>query len=481
MGSINYTAPPICATFMASNTFGRLIAGPVGSGKTTACIMELLRRAIEQHPGDDGLRHTRFAIVRQTLDQLKKTVLKDIQNWFAGIHEWRVSESTIYFKFADVRSEWILIPLEEEKDQQRLLSSQLTGVWFSEAIEIDVDLLAPASGRCGRYPMGRHGVPTWAGMIADTNFPTEGSPWHGFMENAPSIWKIFKQPGGLSPGAENLPWLNQTEETLKLPETDPRRIQRGLDYYLRLAENVNKDWINRYVHARYGSDPSGTAVYKLSFKRSFHVTRELEPVRGKLLLVGQDFGRQPWSLISQLDFRGRLLILEEVDGTDTGLEQHLRMNLRPALMNERYMGHPVCLVGDPSGRNKSSLYETNEFDLIKEMGFSGFPAPTNDLDPRIRAVEKFFGQQCDGGGNILIDEDRCPRLVEGLSGLYRFAKTKVGASKPQPDKNQWSHVNDDLQYICLVAGNPGAYSMVYGRVMGGRKTTRNAPPVRAWA
>ena len=43
MGVI-YTAPPTIASFIKSQAFGRVIAGPVGSGKTTGCVMECLRR-----------------------------------------------------------------------------------------------------------------------------------------------------------------------------------------------------------------------------------------------------------------------------------------------------------------------------------------------------------------------------------------------------------------------------------------------------
>ena len=85
MGNINYTAPPTCANFMESEAFIRLIAGPVGSGKTTACLFELFRRACEQAPAIDGFRYTRFAIVRQTLQQLKQTVLKEYHE-LAGRH-----------------------------------------------------------------------------------------------------------------------------------------------------------------------------------------------------------------------------------------------------------------------------------------------------------------------------------------------------------------------------------------------------------
>jgi hypothetical protein len=44
--------------------------------------------------------------------------------------EYRVSKRTFYLNFGNVRSEWLLIPLEDEDDQRRLLSSQLTGAWL---------------------------------------------------------------------------------------------------------------------------------------------------------------------------------------------------------------------------------------------------------------------------------------------------------------------------------------------------------------
>src|SRR5689334_14046965 len=136
MAGVEYVAPPTCARFMKSESFGRLIAGPVGSGKTTACIIEQLRRAINQTPAKDGLRYTRFAVVRQTLKQLRDTVLKDCQTWLAGLGHWKVYDNTYYLNFGDVRSEWIFIPLENAEDQARLLSMQLTGAWMSECIEM---------------------------------------------------------------------------------------------------------------------------------------------------------------------------------------------------------------------------------------------------------------------------------------------------------------------------------------------------------
>lgn len=452
MTNVVFNAPPTVSAFMKSEAFFRLIAGPVGSGKTTGCIFELFRRACQQVPGSDGIRYTRFAILRQTLAQLKATVLKDITSWLSGVATFKVSDNTVYIEFDDVRSEWVLIPLENVEDQRRLLSSQLTGAWLSESIEMDIDLVPAIAGRCGRYPSGLNGTPTWLGIIADTNMPSLGSPWHKAMAvDIPADWQIFIQPGGLSPAAENLPYLVQTDETIRLPVDDPVRIAQGRKYYERLATAKNPDWITRYVKAEYGQDPSGTAVFRDSFKMSFHVVDNVEPVVGHPLIVGLDFGRDPCSVITQVDHKGRLLVLQEIIAEDTGLEMQLRVGIRPALLNQRYFGRPVAIVGDPAGKQRSTHYEETSFDLVKRAGYNAFPAPTNDIDPRIRSVEAFLLGQSDGGPQMLIDRERCPVLIRALSGGYRFAKTKAGQRKPMPDKNEYSHIADALQYACLVA------------------------------
>lgn len=455
MPGIEYKAPPTCAAFMRSDAFGRLIAGPVGSGKTTACVLEILRRATEQAPAADGLRYTRFAITRQTLRQLLDTVLKDVKQWLGPLGEWRISEKTFFLNFGDVRSELIFIPLEDATDQARLLSMQLTACWMSEAIEMDLDVIGPISGRLGRYPSGIHGTPTWFGLIADTNFPTEMTPWHTFMENSPLGWQIFKQPSGLAPEAENLNWLVQKEDTIRLPIDHPARIAQGRKYYERFVEQFGEDsdWVRRYVKAEYGDDPSGAAVFKNTFRTDFHIVEDTLLIPGYPLLIGQDFGRNPWSLICQMDHLGRLIVHEEVPGTNVGLEKHVQQSLRPVLFSSKYLGFRVAIVGDPSGVAKGNVTEESCFDALQRLGLPCFPAPTNDIEPRLRAVEALLGRQTNGGPTLMISRKGAPFLCRAMSGGYRFTKLKTGALRTVPDKTDkegFSHVADDLQYVALV-------------------------------
>lgn len=459
MSNLVYDATPTGDRFMRSEAFGRIIAGPIGSGKTTTCIMELLRRTMTQAPAPDGIRYTRFAVIRQTLQQLKATVLKDCESWLQGIGIWKVSESTIKLKFNDIDSEWVFLPLESSEDQARLLSMQLTGAFASEIIEMDISVLGPISGRIGRYPSGPRGNATWAGIIGDTNMPVEMSPWHEFFEkivvNEIPNWQLFRQPSGMDPLAENLNFLRQSDKTIKLPFNHPERLAAGRRYYENLVEQYGEDsdWVKRYVYAQYGDDPSGMAVFKQSFRSSFHIVPETLLVPGYPLLIGQDFGRNPWSIICQVDHKGRLVVHEEVRAENIGLEKHVQERLKPRLYSDKYSGFRFIVIGDPAGVARSTIGEETSFDALKRLGLPAFPAPTNDIDPRLRAVEGLLGRQTDGGPALMISAAGAPFLCRAMSGGYRFAKTKAGALKPTPDKNDregFSHVADALQYICLV-------------------------------
>lgn len=455
---MEYTAPPTLARFMKSNAFGRLVLGPVGSGKTTACIMELLRRSVEQAPAEDGKRYTRFSIVRQTLRQLLDTVVKDCRQWLeeGGLGEWKISDKTMYLNFGDVASEWTFLPLEDATDQARLLSMQLTGAWLSEANEMNIDILQPLTGRIGRYPSGPRGTPTWKGVIGDTNFPTEMSAWHDFCERAPPGWEIFKQPSGLAPDAENLPYLNQNAESVQLPIDHPARIARGRSYYNDMINTwgADSDWIKRYVMAQYGNDPSGQAVFGNTFRPEYHIVDETHVYAGFPILVGQDFGRDPWSLIAQMDHAGRLIIHKEVPATNVGLEKHVLTSLRPTLMSDKFLGYRVAVVGDPAGVAKDVHSEETSFDLLARLGLPAFPAPTNDIEPRVRSVEAFLTNWIDGHPYMQINRHGCPMLCRALNGGYRYKLNKDGNKAAKPDKNDkegFSHVVDCLEYICLVA------------------------------
>ena len=77
-----YTSSPTFTQFHQDKTsFVKYVSGPLGSGKSSACIMELLMRSLEQQPDETNTRRTRWAIVRNHYPELKSTTIKTYQEW----------------------------------------------------------------------------------------------------------------------------------------------------------------------------------------------------------------------------------------------------------------------------------------------------------------------------------------------------------------------------------------------------------------
>ena len=74
---LDFSKSPTIWKFLQDDSFVRGIVGPVGSGKSYACCAELFRRAVMQKPSKrDGIKYSRFVIVRNSYPMLKTTTLK---------------------------------------------------------------------------------------------------------------------------------------------------------------------------------------------------------------------------------------------------------------------------------------------------------------------------------------------------------------------------------------------------------------------
>jgi hypothetical protein len=437
-----YRPPKTVEEFMKDGSLVRVLVGPIGSGKSMGMIMELLRRASTQTP-HNGTRYTRFALIRNTLQQLRQTVLSDIQNYLGPLMRFYVTDSTIQFRTqlpdgTSIHSDWVMIPLDTKEDVRRLLSMQLTGAWINEIREVPIEVVAGVIGRLGRYPSKLQGGPLWYGLMADCNPWDTDSPYHERLVLKPDPnWKLFHQPSGVGPDAENVD---------NLPP----------GYYDTLAGDRDTDWVSVHVESEWGVSNAGQAVFRRSFHAPTHV-RDYRIVLNSMrpLMVAVDFGRTPCALVCQVDSYGRLLVMNEVVTDDMGLIQMVQEHLKPLLMSEPYSGSRVFIVGDPAGSQRSQVGEETAFDALKAEGFMAYPASTNSIGPRLLAVEKLFRSTLMGEPGIQIHQQNCPTLITALGNRYRYRRRRDGQFEDSPEKlHPWSDVADCLQYACLgVQGN----------------------------
>ena len=431
------------------------------SGKSTVSIMEIFRRCAEMPKCKDGYRRSRWVIVRNTRDQLKKTTLKSWIQWFppglAGV--WKESEMTFFLEVNDIRAEIMFLPLDTPDDQRRLLSLEITGAFINEAREVHPEIITAVRTRMPRYPSKAMLPPKtdyWYGLIMDTNPPSRDSWLHEqFEEKKPEGWEIFKQPGGLDPNAEN-------KENL------------GPTYYEDMMSGATEDFINVHVHGMYGKSLIGRAVYEKTFVRSFHVSgSELQAVNSSTypIVIGMDFGRTPAAVIGQRDHRSRVLILDSLYIENIGLENFLNKYLKPLLMS-KFPHNRYIVCGDPAGWAKSQINEDSCYDILKRCGFEAKRSPTNDPAKRIEAVERLLVQQTDGAAMMLFShENTSPgmkHLITGLDGGYKYKRKQDGSYDVNPMKDEYSHDNDALQYLAL------GIDLVGGSSLGTRKEIKRS-------
>jgi hypothetical protein len=416
------------------------------SGKSSGCVIEIFRRAQAQKPGPDGMRRSRWAVVRNSYGQLKDTTIKTFCDWFPPkiFGEYRVTDHTYIFtkllQFG-VSLEVLFRALDRPDQVSNLLSLEVTGAWFNEVREIPWSIIEAMDSRIGRYPSKRDGSPSWHGMIMDTNPPDDESDLYKIAEvKRPSNFKMFKQPSGLSAHAEN---------TKNLPVKN---------YYQDLAKGKDAMFIRIYIHGQYGYLPLGASVFQ-SFSDSYHVAPNvLEPIKGLPIYIGMDFSIVG-CLIGQLTAMGQLRILDELTSESLmGIRQFCLNRFLP-LLRTKYFGMTVMGFGDMSGLNRTPTDESTCFDILhsNEIGLTGIePAPTNALAARIDPVEHFLLKGWKGEPGLLISPN-CKILRKAMNGGYYYERERKSnnphENKLVPAKNYSSHIADALEYLCMFIVN----------------------------
>lgn len=434
---VNYSPPgPTVKKFGNSLAFVRGIMGPIGSGKSAACSIEILRRARMQAKGPDGLRRTRWAVIRNSYPELKSTTMKTWSEWAPG-KITGVPPYTYLLETPEIYLEVIFLALDHPDDARKVLSLEVTGVWLNEAREIPKTIVDSLTGRVGRYPSKLMGGCTWSGIIMDTNPPDNESWWHKLAEEEhPEGWDFFRQPSGRSENAENI-------------ENLPK------DYYKRIMAGKEPEWIKIYVDGEYGFLVEGLPCFPM-YKDRIHAAQQIiEPVRNLPLLLGADFGLTPACAIGQKLPDGRWLIIDEFVTENCGVTRFSES--LSAYMASEYPDFEVLGGwGDPAGNVRAQTDERTALEIMSSnTPWKWKPAPgDNTLTMRFEVVIASLNRLVDGNPGILISP-KAKTLRKAMSGGYHYKLLRTGdgsQTHSEPNKNNFSHVAEALQYLLLGGG-----------------------------
>jgi len=471
--------------FILSNNSVDIILGPPGSGKTVAMFRRVGRHMFQQAVSPrDGLRKSRWFVARNTFPELKRTTIKTWCRVFPPelYGPMKLSSPITHtLRFGDVAAEVEFLSLDDEDDIKKLRSAEYTGGCFHEVQYAELSVFREARSRTNRFPEEGDGGATWHGVIGDCNAPGEDH-WLAIMtgkvdlpeglrpgERAalewPKGWGFFEQPPALikirdDKGEFVRHEVNLDAENLRFLATD---------YYPDALQGASHDWINNL----YGNEciivPDGSPVWPM-FRRDFHVAEQpLEPVPERDVFVWLDFGRVFPAVLFAQEINSRLLVQHEMLGFNEGATIFAPKVKK--FLEQNYGGCQFRCVGDPKGRDKSTVTEQSAYDIYRTHGMTVTPAPVklNDISQRIEAVASALNDNPSGISRLLFSP-RCRTLIAGMAGRYHLVREEDGELRPKKDK--YSNLCDCLQYGCLDRGE--------GRKMAGLRPLYDLRPVRVY-
>lgn len=465
-GGIHYHAPgPVAKAFLNDTSFITGIMGPFGSGKSTATIMKLIKNARNQKRAADSWQYRRTAIIRNTYPELRTTTMKSWHQWIPQhMGKWRESGPPMHH-IIDPQNKFnwevLFVALDRPDDVSKLLSMELSDAWINEAREVPKAIVDGLSGRVGRFPPRWQAEATDVQIIMDTNPPDTDHWWYvlaeqdisnernrqlvhsmkeaeellrsqGLLKRNQRLMSFHKQPSGRSQFAEN-------------------RDNLRPGYYEFLMAGKELDWIKVYVDGEYGFVMDGLPIFP-EYKDSIHGANLFDIIPGIGLRLGYDWGLTPACTISQRMANGKWLVHDEFVSERMGIVTFADEVAR--ILQARYPGIKVVSGrGDPSG-DAVTPEESTCFKIMKARGLPAEPAVTQDPTRRREGVAYLLKNLIDGDPAIRI-HPRCMILRKGLAGGYHRRRMQISGElryRDVPEKNQFSHVCEALEYDVVSAG-----------------------------
>ena len=414
MSEITYIASPTGAELHASNKIVRGFLGPVGNGKSVTCISEMHRLAVLQAANCDGIRKTKWAIVRNTYDMLETTTLATFKQWIpdeiCGV-TLKPMRGDMRYPLQDgtqVEAKFIFLALDRPDDVKKLLSLEVTGVFMNESRELPYAVVKGSRERIGRYPsvidgyadvyddkgtltyegpkelssngsvvMNSDNTPkykpcTRKALLMDTNPPEDDHWWYQLAEDGSlrtntsdaakkAVSEIFDFFRGPAPFLKNgLEYIdNPLAENIKF-------LPGGYKYYRDMLAGNTDDHINVMVMGNYGTIKDGKPVYPQYNDRLHCPDKPLGIMEDLPIGLGWDGGLTPTCIIGQQTKRGQLRVIAELVSEDMGVRQFARDIVKPFLQRNFYGIKIAFSYIDPAGKGRGEAEAKSAMGILND-------------------------------------------------------------------------------------------------------------------
>lgn len=446
-GAINYmrSAGPVSDSYILNDSPVALIIGPGGSGKTVASIKKALVEAQRIRPGADGVRRYVLGVWRQKYDNLWKAT---IPSWWRILprdlpgSQWtgsspRTAEHVVNFEdgFGPIQLIARFRAFGESANPDDMLGNEFTDCYLNEWPTTVEELFSALVDRVGRDPP-REITRRSGRFFGDGNAPDVlHYTYRDFYEKQREGFRLFLQPSGLAPEAENLQAV-------------------GREYYQNSAMlNAHRPWwIKRMIHAQPGFTRASDPVYP-----KWDDARNLSPLPLRFypelpVIAGVDGGLTPAAVYMQETAGGQVRILAEVALERGGMKE---LSVAMLATEARLFPDATFITRcDPAmGAGEDVEGSSDRKRLETFLGRKVKLARTNNFDERAGALLAKFDLTLDSGTPGLMLDPRCHGMRRGFNQTYAFRNVQGTNDRGSVVKTFDSHVHDAAQYAALELGS----------------------------
>ena len=200
-----------------------------------------------------------------------------------------------------------------------------------------------------------------------------------------------------------------------------------------MAIGKTPEWVKVYIHGRYGFVSDDKAIFP-EFNEQAHV-KAIEPIPGRTIYRGYDFGLMPACSLSQILPDGRWLVFDEIVSEDMGIDafsdnvlEHCSRSFRGPVEYED--------IGDPAGEQRAQTDERTCFEIMQSKGIDIRPG-LQTLAIRFKSMRKPMRTLVGGEAQFVL-HPRCKVLRKALLGAYHFRQLSTNSEKysNKPEKNK---------------------------------------------
>ncbi|KPG01797.1 hypothetical protein IP86_03025 [Rhodopseudomonas sp. AAP120] len=454
------SAGPISDAYILGTHPISCLCGPVGSGKTIASEKKGLVEAQRIYPGADGVRRYKLGNFRQKYDALWKSAIPS--HWklfpkdFPG-SEWagaspRAARHVLNFKdkYGLIQMTTDFLAHGEDADPEDLRGLEFTDVQLGEMDTLPKELLIGLGRAVGREPP-REVTKRLGRIFGDMNAPDVLNwTYETFYEKCALPYHLYRQPGGMDEGAENLQ-------------------AHGGDraYYEQIiAANADNPWyVRRMVHAIPGVTRATDLVYP-QYDDNVHLSKAtLQPDPALPVVVGIDGGLTPSAVYGQEMRDGQWRTLREIALERGGPEELAAAML--ALEARDFRGcdfHDVCDPAMVAGEDKDNDAATEQRvskgsdrqRLAKALGRKVHLAASNETGRRWSAVRGKLSLHLGPARPGYLLDPSCTGLIRGKRQTYQFRKLRGSNELTSVMPTFDTHVADAEQYAMMECGSEAA-------------------------